>query len=281
MKLQTECQEPVIRYRQGSITYEQDSIVTERPVTLVINGEEFVTLVCTPEYLEDLAIGFLASEGIIREAGDIRDLWIQEDEGYIHVSTDRWNDLQRSLYAKRYSTSCCGGGRLGYVYVNDARTAKIKDGIHVSLSFADIFRLMDKMQDGSELFHRTGGVHSAAVCDSRDIVLARCDIGRHNALDKIYGLCLRLQMVLSDKIIAFTGRISSEILLKAAKIGCEIILSKSAPTALALELARQLNMTTVGFIRQDSCNVYTGAERITDCEPAQVMTARLNNLLKE
>ncbi|AHV97321.1 formate dehydrogenase accessory sulfurtransferase FdhD [Paenibacillus sabinae] len=265
MKREPEQQGHIIRYRKGRITREPDLIVTEHPVTLKINGEEFVTLVCTPEHIEDMAVGYLASEGIIRGIQDIKEMWTQEEEGYVHVSTDRWNELHRQLYAKRYVNSCCGGGRHGFVYVNDARTAKIMEGVHVSLSFKDCFRLMEEVQTGSELFHRTGGVHSAAICDTDGVLLARSDIGRHNALDKIYGHCLRHAMNLNDKIIVFSGRISSEILLKVAKIGCEIILSKSAPTALALELAEQLGITTVGFIRQDSCNVYTRPERISDC----------------
>ena len=88
------------------------------------------------------------------------------------------------------------------------------------------------------------------------------DIGRHNALDKIYGYCLKNAIPIEDKVLAFSGRISAEILLKASKIGCEIVLSKSAPTELALQLAEQLGITTIGFIRNDSLNVYTGQERV-------------------
>lgn len=88
------------------------------------------------------------------------------------------------------------------------------------------------------------------------------DIGRHNALDKIYGHCLKNGISMEGKAIVFSGRISSEILLKVAKIGCELILSKSAPTELALELAEGLGITTVGFIRNDSLNIYTCPERI-------------------
>jgi FdhD protein len=90
------------------------------------------------------------------------------------------------------------------------------------------------------------------------------DIGRHNALDKIYGHCLKNDIPVDDKIIVFSGRISSEILLKVAKIGCEVILSKSAPTELALELAEQLGITTIGFIRNQALNVYTYPKRIVN-----------------
>jgi FdhD protein len=136
------------------------------------------------------------------------------------------------------------------------------EDVHVQITTEDCFHLMHEMQDGANIFKKTGGVHNAALCDVHGIVLSRMDIGRHNALDKIYGHCLRHHISMQDKIIVFSGRISSEILLKVSKIGCEIVLSKSAPTELALQLAEQLGITTVGFIRQDTLNIYTHPQRI-------------------
>lgn len=146
------------------------------------------------------------------------------------------------------------------------------EDVQVQMSTEDCFRLMHAMQDGADIFKKTGGVHNASLCDVNGIVLSRMDIGRHNALDKIYGYCLRNNIRMQDKIIVFSGRISSEILLKVSKIGCAIVLSKSAPTELALQLAEQLGITTVGFIRQHSLNIYTHPHRIL--LPAQ-------NVLKE
>lgn len=256
----------VIRYQRGRINLERDLVVTEHPVTLKINGEEFATLVCSPEYIEDMAVGYLASEGVIKDYQDIEEIWVQEIEGFVHIKTSRWNPQLQKLYTQRYITSCCGTSRTGFVFFNDARTAKVMNDVHVQVTFKEIFELMDEVLLRADLFQRTGGVHSAALCDTKQILLARSDIGRHNALDKIYGYSLKHGMNLEDKIIVFSGRISSEILLKVAKIGCEIVLSKSAPTALALELAEELGITTVGFIRSDSCNVYTHSRRIVECQ---------------
>ena len=155
-----------------------------------------------------------------------------------------------------------GWSRQGFVFVNDALTAKKIDGIRVRISIEDVFRLMEEMQNSATIFQQTGGVHNAALCDLNGMILNRMDIGRHNALDKIYGYCLKNDLSVRDKVIVFSGRISSEILLKVAKVGCEIVLSKSAPTELALQLAEQLGITTVGFIRNQSLNVYTYADRI-------------------
>jgi FdhD protein len=121
---------------------------------------------------------------------------------------------------------------------------------------------MEKMDRKADLFHQTGGVHIAALCDSQNFMLTRMDIGRHNALDKIYGYCLKKNIPVKDKVIVFSGRISSEILLKVAKIGCEVVLSKSAPTELAINLAEELGITAVGFIRGESFNVYSHSDRI-------------------
>ncbi|PEK99737.1 formate dehydrogenase accessory sulfurtransferase FdhD [Bacillus sp. AFS017336] len=260
--LPNEVRRKILRFENGETSYIEDSVVTEYPVTIKINGQEFATLVSTPEYIEDMVVGFLASEGIIRKYEDIENIWFQEKEGFVHIKTNNINPYYKEIQSKRYITSCCGMSRQGFVFVNDALTAKKMKEVNVQLSFQDCFRLMNEMQQSALLFQNTGGVHNAALCDLNGFVLNRMDIGRHNALDKIYGYCLKNKISISDKIIVFSGRLSSEILLKVAKIGCEVILTKSAPTELALQLAEELGITTVGFIRNKSLNVYTHSNRI-------------------
>ncbi|MED3882462.1 formate dehydrogenase accessory sulfurtransferase FdhD [Priestia megaterium] len=252
----------VLRFKNGQMESVEDKIVTEFPVTVKINEEEFVTMVCSPQYIEDMVIGYLASEGIIRAYKDIKNIWVQEKEGYVHVTIDKLNPYFQNLQNKRYITSCCGASRQGFVFINDALTAKKMNDISVELSINDCFQLMNKLQQSAATFQETGGVHNAAICDKNGFMLSRMDIGRHNALDKLYGYCLKNHISIRDKVVVFSGRISSEILLKVAKIGCEIVLSKSAPTELALNLAEELRITTVGFIRNDSLNIYTCPERI-------------------
>ncbi|MCM3643670.1 formate dehydrogenase accessory sulfurtransferase FdhD [Priestia megaterium] len=253
----------VLKFKNGEMESVEDKIVTEFPVTVKINEEEFVTMVCSPQYIEDMVIGYLASEGVIREYKDIKNIWVQEKEGYVHVTIDKLNPYFQNLQNKRYITSCCGASRQGFVFINDALTAKKMNDISVELSIKDCFQLMNKLQQSAATFQETGGVHNAAICDKNGFMLSRMDIGRHNALDKLYGYCLKNHISIRDKVVVFSGRISSEILLKVAKIGCEIVLSKSAPTELALNLAEELRITTVGFIRNDSLNIYTCPERIS------------------
>ena len=208
----------IFRYEQGAFKHIEDSIVTEFPVTIKMNGQEFVTMVSTPEYIEDMVIGFLASEGIIRKYEDIDDIWVQEKEGFVHVTTTKVNPYYEQMQNKRYITSCCGMSRQGFVFANDALSAKKMNGVHVQVAAEDCFRLMKEMQQSAETFHHTGGVHNASLCNVNGIILSRMDIGRHNALDKIYGYCLKNNISIRDKIIVFSGRISSEILLKVAKL---------------------------------------------------------------
>ncbi|ARU62949.1 formate dehydrogenase family accessory protein FdhD [Tumebacillus avium] len=252
----------VLTYHNGVIEHREDPVVTEYPLTIFLNDEEFATLVCTPEHLESLTVGFLASEGVISSYADIKSVLVEENRGLAHVETHRVNALSQNLHSKRYLTSCCGKSRQSFYFYNDAKTAKKLTAVRVQLTVQDCFALMQAMQGGADIFRETGGVHNAALCDKSGIVLARLDIGRHNALDKIYGHCLQHDIPLDDKVIVFSGRVSSEVLLKAAKIGCEIVLSKSAPTELALDLADELGITVVGFIRNRSLNVYTHAQRI-------------------
>lgn len=252
----------VVRVKNNEVNVIQDTIVTEYAITVKINQTEFVTMVCTPEYVEDMVIGYLASERVIRNFNDIKEIWYQEDEGFVHITTNHINPIYQQTQNKRYITSCCGMSRQGFVFVNDALAAREMKDINIKITTTDCFRLMREMQNSADMFKETGGVHNAALCDANGIILSRMDIGRHNALDKIYGYCLKNNITMQDKIIVFSGRISSEILLKVSKIGCEIVLSKSAPTELALQLAEQLGITTVGFIRNDSLNIYTHKERI-------------------
>lgn len=252
----------VHRYSNGQYNQLEDTIAVEYPITIKINGKELMTIVCTPEYIEDMVVGFLASERVIGKYEDIQKIWVQEDLGFVHIETSKVFPFYEQMHSKRYITSCCGMSRQGFVFANDALTAKQMTETNVTLKPEDCFYLMEELEKTAAIFQHTGGVHNAALCNQKGVVLARMDIGRHNALDKIYGYCLRNNIPVHDKIIAFSGRISSEILLKVAKIGCEVVLSKSAPTALALELAEDLGITTVGFIRNDSFNVYTHSERV-------------------
>ncbi|MCY7961871.1 formate dehydrogenase accessory sulfurtransferase FdhD [Bacillus inaquosorum] len=250
----------VWRYEQGEISKIEDRMVTEYPLTVILNGSEFVTLVCTPEHIKELVMGFLASEGVIRFQKEIKRFTIDESLGFVYVDLVHPETLDQKDYTKRVIGSCCGKGRHFY-FQQDVKTAKTAVS-QIKISPEACLALMKDMQQGSGTFQDTGGVHNAALCDTEKLLLMRADIGRHNALDKLYGHCLLNGMSVRDKLIVFSGRISSEVLLKAAKIGVSIVISKSAPTELAIQMAEELNITAIGFVRNGSFNVYTHPERI-------------------
>jgi FdhD protein len=250
----------MIKFNGEVFSEQEDEIVTETPLTIRINGEELATVVCSPDALEDLTVGFLAAEGLIRSIADIEQLNVNEDRGFADVELKVKKSISHDYYAKRFISSCCGKSRQFYFH-NDMRTAKTIMS-QTQITPAQCIYLMKELFQSSTEFQKTGGVHNAALCNTAGILVSRADIGRHNALDKIYGHCLREKLKMTDKIIAFSGRMSSEIVLKAAKMGVGILLSKSAPSDLALKLANDLQITAIGFIRGGQMNIYTHPERV-------------------
>jgi FdhD protein len=252
----------ITKYQDGQFLDVEDVIVNEFPLTIYVNDMEFATMVCTPTHFEEMVVGFLASEGVIRSYNDIHSLSIDESRGYAYVMLKVSMTTNQEYYSKRFIGSCCGKSRQFYFH-NDARTAKTSMS-NTTISATQSIALMNEMQNSSQVFLETGGVHNAALCSPDEMIAVRTDIGRHNALDKLYGYSILNRVPVRNKIIVFSGRISSEVLLKAAKIGVGIVLSKSAPTDLAIKLAKDLNITAVGFIRGKSFNVYSCPERIID-----------------
>ncbi|MFS1512829.1 formate dehydrogenase accessory sulfurtransferase FdhD [Chengkuizengella sp. SCS-71B] len=237
-----------------------DDIAIEFALTIKINGKEFATLVCTPTHLKELIIGFLAGEGLIRSIEDIRDINIDINTGFAFIELKNKSINVSDFNEKRFVGSCCGKSRQFY-FQNDVKTAKTINS-KVSMTVSQCLNLMSLLEDQSKHFKKTGGVHQGALCNRTEILIFQSDIGRHNVLDKIYGQCLLQKMTFHEKCIVFSGRISSEVLLKVAKIGVGLIISKSAPTNLALDLADDLGITVIGFVRGSKINVYTHSERI-------------------
>ncbi len=254
---------PVLRIEGGQADWIIDEVVTELPLTLIVNDVEVATLVTTPSDLEDLVYGFLVSEQVVPGAEAIRAVAFDAEGQAARITADAAvEDAGARMFQRRYVTSCCGKGRASIYFESDASAmTPVATGQKVSARTA--LELLQRLQQRSDIFRRTGGVHNVALATGTGEVLAvRADIGRHNALDKLYGHCLRQRIATSDLMAVLSGRISSEILLKAAKLGLPLVLSKSAPTELALALADDIGITVIGFARQDRLNVYTHPERV-------------------
>ncbi|MEW9674978.1 formate dehydrogenase accessory sulfurtransferase FdhD [Lentibacillus sp. L22] len=248
----------ITRYHQHLQTKEDDEIARETAITVMINGDQYATIVCTPTHVHELVIGFLASEGIIRTMDQIEGLTVDEKTGFVYVELSMSVDLTERT--QRWIGSCCGKSREFYLK-QDVKTAKTITKAP-TMSSQQIVDLMRKFDEAAKIHDRTGGVHQAALATGTEMICAFIDIGRHNALDKLFGFILEHHLSLKDKCILFSGRISSEVVLKVSKIGCGVLLAKSAPTDLALKLAEDLQITAAGFIRENKLNVYTHDSRI-------------------
>lgn len=250
----------IIRYENGQLFATEDFYVTEFPLTIMVNGEEFATIICSPTNMEELVLGFLASEGAILKRDELKSIQIDDSKGFAHVELTKSLGDRFEYSTKRMIASCCGKSREFYFH-NDAAIAKTSMS-KIELHPQQILRMMTQLQSVSVIFKQTGGLHNAAISDGNTFFEHRQDIGRHNALDKLYGYCIQRHISVRDKVLIFSGRISSEILIKAAKIGVGVILSKSAPTTLAVQLVKDLNITAIGFIRDGNFNIYSHPERI-------------------
>jgi FdhD protein len=232
----------------------------EFPLTIMINGEQLVTVLCSPGDLEALAVGFLFSEGIIRAKEEITGLLLDSERGIVRIRTAEDKLADGKLFMKRVLTTGCGRGMAFYSYADLDRKKKVLSDLRVTPE--EVLSLSRRFQVASDLYKSTHGVHSAALCDTREVLVFAEDIGRHNAVDKVLGRCLLDGIAVTDRILVTSGRTSSEILFKAAGSGIPVLISKSAPTDMGVELAQELGITLIGFVRGGGMNVYAGRERI-------------------
>jgi len=239
-----------------------DLIVREFPLTISLDNQELVTVLCSPTNLKYLAVGFLFSEGLLKEKDEIKKIVVDDRRGMVWVETKEDKVIDRELLSKRLVTSGCGRGASFYAVGDLLDQEKVESEIQVSPQ--EIFALVNEFQHRSEVYKNTHGVHSAALCDRKNILFFSEDIGRHNAVDKVIGESILKDIPTDDKMIVISGRISSEMLLKAAKGRIPVVISISAPTSLGVKMAGDLGITLVGFVRPKRMNVYSGSWRITD-----------------
>lgn len=239
-----------------------DPVAEEVPLTLMIGGKELVTLLCMPSDLEDLAAGFLFTSGLIKRAQDIKGIVVDRQRwtAYIDLATP---GVAEDLVFKRLFTSGCGMGTLFYNPMDIMNRVKIVSDFKIGAS--EIISLMLNFQRKSDIYLKTGGVHSAALADKNDILIFKEDIGRHNAVDKVIGCGLR-GIGFADKILLSSGRISSEILFKVQKARVPVLISQAAPTDQAVRLARDMDITLIGFARGRRLNIYSKEERVACVE---------------
>jgi len=251
---------PVLRFAKEGRSNAELAVAKEFLFTIFLNGQELATLICSPGNLRYLAVGFLASEGLLHSKDEIKKIKVDDWLGTARIEIEESDKIDQGYFTKRLIASACGGAATFYSLAESA-TPKVESTVKISPD--QVFSLVNQFQHGSQLYLATHGVHSAALADGRDILVFSEDIGRHNAIDKIFGRCLLEDIPTSDRIIISSGRISSEILHKVAKRGIPIIVSVSVPTSLGLKTADKLGITLIGSVRGKKMNVYTHNWRVS------------------
>ncbi len=249
----------VKRFSRDGIDNLQLDVAREFPLTIIFNSQELVTLLCTPLEMKCLAAGYLASEGLLAGKDDIKRILLDEEKGIVRIDTKQPVALDENSPFKRVIASGCGRGASLYT-ASDINIAKITSEMQISAD--TIITLVDKFQHHSDLYSATHGVHSAALCSREDITVFFEDIGRHNALDKVFGKYLLEGIALEDKLVITSGRMSSDSVYKVAQRGIPVLVSVSSPTDLALRIAADLGLTLVGRVTHNKVDVYTHTDRI-------------------
>ena len=245
----------VVRYPAGA--EERDELAVEEPLEVRVNGRAVAVTMRTPGHDEELALGFLVSEGIRpANASPTPDLAANT----IDVAADGFDParLERNFYT---TSSCgvCGKGALEAVAVEAPR---VESDLRASLTL--VGQLPDRLRSAQAAFALTGGLHATGLFSARgELLCAREDVGRHNAMDKVVGWAFREGLLpLADHLLCVSGRLSFELVQKAAVAGCPIVVAVGAPSTLAVELARDRGVTLCGFVRDGRVNVYSEPWRI-------------------
>lgn len=262
----------VMRWAYGGLDNEtEDWVAREEPLEIRVKGESIVVTMRTPGHDEELAIGFLLAEGVINNSSDVLEIaYCQQGEASLHknilnvflspeveINLDR---LKRNVYA---SSSC---GLCGKASIESLQNIfEPLNKIETVISVEKILTLTQKLRAKQSTFDKTGGLHAAGIFDRNgELLVLREDIGRHNAVDKILGhLFLKNRMPLEDCVLMVSGRASFEIIQKSLAGRVGIICAVSAPSSLAVDMAKESGQTLIGFLRERKFNVYSHKERIS------------------
>ena len=218
-----------LRVRGGRVEEITGEVVREQPLTIYVNGARFLTVLCTPVKLEALVVGYLWMEMVIGDVGEIEALDVSPVDGRVDVSLTH----EVTLPTERILTSGCGGGitfRIDHRLFPPLQSSLQVSAVELAARMRDLFA-------SAVLYKASRGIHGAALADGDRLLLVAEDVGRHNAVDKIKGEALLRGLPTVDRILLSTGRVSSEMLLKAARMGVPIVASRTSPTEMAVGLA--------------------------------------------
>ena len=242
-----------VEYKDGW-TPVHANVIEEGLVTINVNGEELVTIMCTPKGQDWLALGFLWNEGLIEKMDQVDHLHISEDGCCVDV----WLTHEFKMPPHRIITSGCGGG----ITFDDSSDRIPSVSHNLQLTPEHLFDAFRKLHTPDSLHATARGVHTSGLTDGEAILVMAEDVGRHNTIDKVMGICLKEGIQTEGRVLLATGRISSEMLRKGARMGCPIVASRNSPTSMSISMADASNISLVGYVRQSSMRVYTHPWRL-------------------
>ena len=254
-------QAQILKFQQDQPAQQlTEQVAREELCQIILNDKLIATIACSPTDLRELAAGFLFSEGIVGNIDSVAEPEKVDDGFAVKVLGQLLAD-EDALENRILTSGCAGGRSLAQNKLSDEPDEDIRVGMFVRISRQELLSLNKQMDSRAEVFHQTGGVHSASLCRPDRIIFRTDDIGRHNAADKVIGWAKLNGMDLHDKLLLATGRISSDIALKALRVGITIVASRAAPTSRALAYAQRMGLTVIGFARGKRMSVYTWPNR--------------------
>ncbi len=243
----------------GELFEKDDVVIDESRINIYLNGEKTISMMCIPKDQEAHAIGFLMSENVISSIDDVKSIEIKNEGLDVYVEAVISEDMLENLYKEKTLTSGCGGGVTGNVAGN---VTVDFNQVAMSVKPQTISHEVKKFYDDSELYMLTGCVHKAMIYLEDGRTITAEDIGRHNAIDKAVGKC-KLEKIDTTKAVLFvSGRLSSEMVVKAVMHHIPIVVSRTAPTHLGVQTANTHGITLIGFARGRKMNIYTHSGRI-------------------
>ena len=245
----------------------ETSVTVERPLTLYLNGQEIVTMMSICDYPEYMAVGYLVNQNMLGPDDEITGIDYEEDIATIVVRTSGETNFEDKLKKKTLTSGCAQGTAFGDVLEKFENVKLPKDAI---IKTSWLYALMKTINTQPSLYLKAGAIHGCVLAREDKVLLYMEDVGRHNAIDKIAGYMFMHGIEGGDKIFYTTGRLTSEMVIKAVQMGIPILASRSGFTAWGVELARQVDLTLIGRARGKRFVVLAGQDRIIfDADPRE------------